>query len=89
MNNAGVRRPVILIVEDDFLIRMNAAKLLIHLAVEGSLLDAYSQLNSKNGENLVFSEKFTKVTKGDTVTFKATKPGTTLSSFREPGSMDG
>ena len=32
-------------------------------------------LNSKNGENLVFSEKFTKVTKGDTVTFKATKPG--------------
>ena len=31
--------------------------------------------NSKNGENLVFSEKFTKVTKGDTVTFKATKPG--------------
>ena len=32
-------------------------------------------LNSKNGENQVFSEKFTKVTKGDTVTFKATKPG--------------
>ena len=32
-------------------------------------------LNSKNGENLVFSGKFTKVTKGDTVTFKATKPG--------------
>ena len=32
-------------------------------------------LNSKNGENLVFSDKFTKVSKGDTVTFKATKPG--------------
>ena len=32
-------------------------------------------LNSKDGENLVFSEKFTKVSKGDTVTFKATKPG--------------
>ena len=32
-------------------------------------------LNSKNGENLVFSEKFTKIAKGDTVTFKASKPG--------------
>ena len=32
-------------------------------------------LNSKNGENLVFSEKFMKIAKGDTVTFKATKPG--------------
>lgn len=32
-------------------------------------------LNSRNGENLVFSDKFTKVSKGDTVTFKATKPG--------------
>lgn len=32
-------------------------------------------LNSKNGENQVFSEKFAKVTKGDTVTFKASKPG--------------
>ena len=32
-------------------------------------------LNSKNGENLVFSEKFTKVAKGDTITFKAAKPG--------------
>ena len=30
---------------------------------------------SKNGENQVFSEKFTKVAKCDTVTFKATKPG--------------
>ena len=32
-------------------------------------------LNSKNGENLVFSEKFTKIAKGDTITFKAAKPG--------------
>ena len=32
-------------------------------------------LNSKNGENLVFSEKFTKISKGDTITFKAAKPG--------------
>lgn len=32
-------------------------------------------LNSKDGENLVFSEKFTKIAKGDTVTFKASKPG--------------
>jgi pseudoazurin len=32
-------------------------------------------LNSKDGENLVFSQKFTKVAKGDTVTFKAAKPG--------------
>src|SRR3954468_17455440 len=32
-------------------------------------------LNSKDGENQVFSEKFTKVAKGDTVTFKASKPG--------------
>jgi pseudoazurin len=32
-------------------------------------------LNSKNGENLVFSEKFTNIAKGDTVTFKASKPG--------------
>jgi pseudoazurin len=32
-------------------------------------------LNSKDGENFVFSEKFTKIAKGDTITFKATKPG--------------
>ncbi len=32
-------------------------------------------LNSKDGENLVFSQKFTKVAKGDTITFKAAKPG--------------
>ena len=32
-------------------------------------------LNSKNGENLVFSEKFTKIAKGDTIIFKAAKPG--------------
>ena len=32
-------------------------------------------LNSRNGENLVFSEKFTKIAKGDTITFKAAKPG--------------
>ncbi len=32
-------------------------------------------LNSKDGENLVFSQKFTKVAKGDIVTFKAAKPG--------------
>ena len=32
-------------------------------------------LNSKNGENLVFSEKFSKIAKGDTITFKSAKPG--------------
>ena len=32
-------------------------------------------LNSKNGENFVFSEKFTKVAKGDTIIFRAVKPG--------------
>ena len=41
------------------------------LAAESTI----EMLNSRNGENLVFSEKFTKVAKGDTVTFKATKPG--------------
>jgi hypothetical protein len=41
-------------------------------------------LNSKNGENLVFSEKFTKVTEGGTVTFRLRRlnRGTTLNSFR-------
>jgi pseudoazurin len=32
-------------------------------------------LNSKDGDNFVFSQKFTKVAKGDTITFKAAKPG--------------
>ena len=32
-------------------------------------------LNAKDGDKFVFSQKFTKVAKGDTVTFKAAKPG--------------
>jgi len=51
--------------------------LLVSLAAAPALAaeSTIEMLNSKNGENLVFSEKFTKVAKGDTVTFKASKPG--------------
>ncbi len=52
-----------------------AALLSLTVAAATAAESTVEMLNSKNGENLVFSEKFTKVNKGDTVTFKATKPG--------------
>ena len=65
------------IIERRFLMKMLSILTLVSLTAVPAIAaeSTIEMLNSKNGENLVFSEKFTKIAKGDAVTFKATKPG--------------
>jgi CheY-like chemotaxis protein len=60
MNNAGVRRPVILIVEDDFLIRMNAAEMIddagFNVVEAGNADEAIVILEARPDIHVVFTD---------------------------------
>ena len=60
MNSAGVRRPVILIVEDDFLIRMNAAEMIADAGFDvieaGNADEAIVILEARPDIHVVFTD---------------------------------
>jgi CheY-like chemotaxis protein len=60
MNSAGVRRPVILVVEDDFLIRMNAAEMIADAGFDvieaGNADEAIVILEARPDIHVVFTD---------------------------------